>query len=442
MVVYFVLRAFGLGRQGSCTGMVTTQGIALGDTRATGLGWILSNGGYLYRATPDSAWPGAAAVRICAFVTWKGTQPKTAFLGDRAVPRISSYLSDAEERSEQTFKLSANDWMVYTGTHVYGRGFVLSDKERQVFLDSDSRNEERIRPFLRGEDVNNEPGHEHSAWIIDFGEMPEEEARQWPDLFSHLERTVAPERAKQTKQIHESCFWKFWDKRPKLYAQLAMLTECLVHSFVSKYVAFAFVSSRQVIATPNVVIPSESRGLFAVLQSSAHITWVERFASRMGQTLRYAPSDCLHTFPMPSDSFTLLDAVGTSVLNQRRESMSSRREGMTKIYNRFHDPLEESADVVQLRRLHVEMDQAVVGSYGWRGLDLGHAFRETKLGSRFVISDDARRTMLDRLLSFNHQRHEDEARTAPNRKSKSSGRKNKKSNANKTDQGPTQDSLY
>jgi hypothetical protein len=50
--------------------------------------------------------------------------------------------------------------------------------------------------------------------------------------------------------------------------------------------------------------------------------------------------------------------------------------------------------------------------------------------------------MLDRLLSFNHQRHEDEARTAPNRKSKSSGRKNKKSNANKTDQGMTQDSLY
>jgi hypothetical protein len=110
-------------------------------------------------------------------------------------PAPSSQLSDAEERSERTFKLSVNDWMVYTGTHVYGRGFVLSDKERQVFLDSDSRNEQRIRPFLRGEDVNNEPGHEHSAWIIDFGEMPEEEARQWPDLFSHLERTVAPERA-------------------------------------------------------------------------------------------------------------------------------------------------------------------------------------------------------------------------------------------------------
>ena len=90
--------------------------------------------------------------------------------------------------------------------------------------------------------------------------------------------------------------------------------------------------------------------------------------------------------------------------------MLHRLEGLTKTYNRFHDPSETSADIAELRRLHVEMDQAVAAAYGWADLDLGHGFHTTKQGLRYTISEAARRTVLDRLLALNHERYAEEVR--------------------------------
>ena len=45
--------------------------------------------------------------------------------------------------------------------------------------------------------------------------------------------------------------------------------------------------------------------------------------------------------------------------------MVSNNEGLTSTYNRFHDPSETSSGLLELRRLHGEMDQAVLAAYGW-----------------------------------------------------------------------------
>ena len=43
-------------------------------------------------------------------------------------------------------------------------------------------------------------------------------------------------------------------------------------------------------------------------------------------------------------------------------------EGLTKTYNRFHDPHETSPDILQLRELHAAMDRAVLEAYAWHDL--------------------------------------------------------------------------
>ena len=88
--------------------------------------------------------------------------------------------------------------------------------------------------------------------------------------------------------------------------------------------------------------------------------------------------------------------------------MQARQEGLTKTYNRFHDPNEVAEDIERLRKLHVEMDRAVADAYGWGDLDLGHGFHETKQGVRFTIGEEARREVLDRLLLLNHERYAEE----------------------------------
>ena len=52
---------------------------------------------------------------------------------------------------------------------------------------------------------------------------------------------------------------------------------------------------------------------------------------------------------------------------QHRQSiMLIYHEGLTKTYNRFHDSHETAEDIVQLRELHKEMDEAVAQSV-WLG---------------------------------------------------------------------------
>ncbi len=88
--------------------------------------------------------------------------------------------------------------------------------------------------------------------------------------------------------------------------------------------------------------------------------------------------------------------------------MLTRQEGLTKTYNRFHDPQEMAEDIVWLRSLHKEMDEAMAKAYGWDDLDLGHGFHETKQGVRYTISNEARREVLGRLLKLNHERYAEE----------------------------------
>ncbi len=144
--------------------------------------------------------------------------------------------------------------------------------------------------------------------------------------------------------------------------------------------------------------------------------------STLETRMRYTPSDCFDTFPFPED-LSGLEEIGQRYYEHRKGIMLARQEGLTKTYNRFHDPKERAADIVRLRELHVEMDQAVAHAYGWEDLDLGHGFHETKQGLRYTLSEDARRKVLDKLLALNHARHAEEVREEEERKAREKGQR-------------------
>src|SRR6185436_16805619 len=105
--------------------------------------------------------------------------------------------------------------------------------------------------------------------------------------------------------------------------------------------------------------------------------------------------------------------------------MVQNDEGLTKTYNRFHDPNEISAEIKNLRELHAAMDRAVLAAYGWTDLqptceflldydeeeedeeDTGKA-RKKKKPWRYRWPDDFRDLVLARLLELNKQRAEQE----------------------------------
>ena len=90
----------------------------------------------------------------------------------------------------------------------------------------------------------------------------------------------------------------------------------------------------------------------------------------MKDDLRYTPSDCFETFPFPTNFETnpTLEAAGQAYYEFRAALMVRNNEGLTKTYNRFHDPDERSPDILKLRELHAAMDRAVLDAYGWTDL--------------------------------------------------------------------------
>jgi hypothetical protein len=60
LAAHFFRRAFGLLRHGGAFGLISTNTIAQGDTRASGLEVLLANGGVIYRANKRFKWLGQA----------------------------------------------------------------------------------------------------------------------------------------------------------------------------------------------------------------------------------------------------------------------------------------------------------------------------------------------------------------------------------------------
>ena len=64
IVAHFFRRTFSLLSATGTTGLVATNTISQGDTRRSGLRWIVANGGTIYNARRRASWPGLAAVIV------------------------------------------------------------------------------------------------------------------------------------------------------------------------------------------------------------------------------------------------------------------------------------------------------------------------------------------------------------------------------------------
>ena len=115
-------------------------------------------------------------------------------------------------------------------------------------------------------------------------------------------------------------------------------------------------------------------------------------------------------------------ASARTTIDFRADIMVRHGEGLTKTYNRFHDPDETDPEVARLRDLHTAMDRAVLDAYGWTDVStdceflLDYEIDEEDWGARkkpyrYRWPDDVRGEVLARLLELNAQRSEEEQRS-------------------------------
>ncbi|MGK3982603.1 DNA methyltransferase [Sorangium sp. So ce136] len=371
---HFFRRAASLLGENGAFGLIATNTIAQGDTRTTGLAALLSDVWALYDATDSMPWPGAAAVTVSLVHGAHGRAISHArpALGGRRVPVLNSRLRPKPERSDPK-TLHANANSSFQGSIVLGMGFTLTPSERDALVKKSPKNNERILPYLGGEEINTSPTHSFDRYVISFGQMDLAEAERWPDLIRIVREKVKPERDKQKDNSdglrRKQYWWQFGRWTPALYTAVGPLGRCLVTSGISKHRVFAWVPTSWIFSHNVYVFPLQNLSAFTALQSRVHIPWATLLSSGLEDRGGYRPSDCFETFPFPKpDPRTVLpelESIGERLYAARARFMVDTDQGLTKTYNALKDPACDDPRILELRRFHEDMDRAVLAAYGW-----------------------------------------------------------------------------
>ena len=469
-VAHFFRRAFDLLRRGGAFGLIATNTIAQGDTRSTGLRWICEHGGAIYHARRRVKWPGIAAVVVSVLHVRKGAALAAPLLDGAPVERITAFLFHRGGHADPA-RLAANAGKSFVGSYVLGMGFTFDDTdtkgvasplaEMRRLIAENPRNREAIFPYVGGEEVNTSPTHAHHRYVINFRDWPlrraaggeswadadadrrrelrrqavapfdypDPVAADWPELLAIVEERVKPQRVAlpPKNSINRDAaryWWRFLAYRQGLHAAIANLDQVLTISRVGQHVAFTVLDNETVYADSTIVFPLTTRAAFCTLQSRVHEIWARFFGSSMKDDLRYTPSDCFETFPFPEhwETRPVLEAAGREYHDFRAALLVRSGAGLTRTYNRFHDPHENAPDVARLRDLHAAMDRAVLDAYGWRDVPtdcdflLDYEIDEETWGDRkkpyrYRWPDAVRDEVLARLLELNAERAAEEVRS-------------------------------
>jgi hypothetical protein len=298
---------------------------------------------------------------------------------------------------------------------VQGIGFVLREDEAGSIVANDPHSENVIVKYIVGNDINNCPRQTGSRWVINFWTLNEDEARAFKTPWAIVEERVRPYRDSLTRQVHETCFWKFWDRREVFYNRIRHSGRVLVASKLSKHFCVTFGDPSYIYSEKVKLFDLGTFSAFSILQSAVHAEWALLWGSTTGEGLAYVGTSCFDTFPFPSKMLVNgsladikldihLENAGISYFEHRASMCQERQLGFTGIYNLVHMQENRDDDVMRFRNLIAELDQSVFTAYGWSDINPNHQFIITKHGERYAVAAGTRAEILKRLSALNQER--------------------------------------
>jgi hypothetical protein len=428
LVSHFFRKSHELVRQQGCFGLIATKTIAQGDTRRGGLLQLRQNDVIIYDVIRRFKWPGSAAVTVSIICCSKGSIMIPLQLDGKHVENITAFLL-AKGVDEDPKQLSSSRGIAFIGCDLKGQGFLFDDDDPEAnrvsvmneLIKTDPHNQERIFPYIGGEEITDLPQFKPRRWAIDFREMSIHEAMNWPELFNLIKNRIVKERASKGSDLGDWPFWHYWRPRREMYNAINTKCRVIVCPQTAKHMAFLFINPKTIFSHYTIVINFDHFAGFSCVQSQVHSIWMSVFSSTLEDRQRYIPSDCFETFPFPPDleSNTNLNQIGKQYYEFREKLMVEYNIGFTKLYNRFHDHNDLSENIVEFRRLQQQLDSGLLEAYGWSDIaeecessffpvneeeendDETSSDKIKKSDWRYRWSDDVRERVLARLLDLN-----------------------------------------
>ena len=342
--------------------MLGTQGIRGGASRRV-LQRIQDTGG-IFLAWSDHPWIlEGAAVHVSIVGFDDGSQAQRQLDGS-PVETINANLTAGADLT-RAVRLKENLGIAFMGD-TKGGPFDIPDSLAQQMLASPNPhgrpNSDVVKPWVNGRDITD---RSREMWIVDFSNMPLEQATLYKQPFEYVNAYVRPKR--QASRSKVSNWWIHERPRPELRLALQELSRYIATPRVSKHRLFAWISQEVIADSATIAIARDDDYTFGVLHSKLHELWALQMGTQLESRPRYTPTTCFETFPFPiptedqreaiADAARELDQLRNGWLNPPNASAAElKKRTLTNLYNQRP---------TWLQLAHDKLDSAVASAYGW-----------------------------------------------------------------------------
>jgi hypothetical protein len=217
LCVYFLIRASVLTKRDGFIGLIVSDIVSQGESRVNGLERLISEGYSIYSCISSMEWPGAAGVKISlihiAKERWRGAVKINGVFTDGT---ITSFLQNSRDQSEVSpYPLSANEDSCFSGHYLMGQGFVVTAALRSQLINANAKNSEVIFPYIKGDDINNEPSQTSGLYAINFSMRELDECEiNYPECLALIRELVKPERDAVKGKADRERWWRYAEGPP------------------------------------------------------------------------------------------------------------------------------------------------------------------------------------------------------------------------------------
>ena len=294
---------------------------------------------------------------IVGFSVAKNTGAKYLYTSERVqeVESINAYLLDApdifiESRRQPLCNVPE---MVKGSSPVDGGNLLMTDDERNYFLEHEKESVKYIKQFLGAREYL----HNIKRWCLWLDGATPTEINSMPLLKQRILET------KKFRLASEKAATRKFADFPTRFMEIRQpkTTYILVprHSSENRrYIPFGFLSSDVICGDANAMIPDANLYQFAIVISNVHMAWVRAVCGRIKSDYRYSNDVVYNNFPWPNptdEQKLKIEETAQAILDARALYPDAS----------LADLYDETAMPPELRKAHQNNDRAVMKAYGF-----------------------------------------------------------------------------
>ena len=365
-VCYWFEKARTMLEQGRAkrAGLLATQGIRGGANRR--VLQRIKESGNIFLAWSDQPWILDGATVHISIVGFDDGSELNRQLNGVAVGSINANLTMGADLTAAV-RLGENLGKAFQGPVKVGAFDIPKSLGQEMLARPNPHgkgNDAVLSPWVNGKDITDRP---RGMWIIDFRDIPLEQAALYEAPFEYVREHVHPLRVENRDRQRRTFWWRLGRSGDDLRDAVNSLSRFIVTPRVSKHRVFAWVVPETLPDSAVVAIARDDDYTFGVLHSRFHELWALAMGTQLESRPRYTPTTCFETFPFPEPDEAQRAAIAAAAgrLNQLREGWLNppnataselKKRTLTNLYNQRPTWLAND---------HAALDAAVAAAYGW-----------------------------------------------------------------------------